>query len=60
MKTKMVVYIIHQYEDCEYGEYYGIYKVYKDKEVAEKEAIKCNVLDATFDYYVEEREVEDE
>ena len=55
----MKVYIIHQYESCEYGEHYGIYKVYSDKERAEIVAKSLTTEDSSFDYYVEEQEVID-
>ena len=55
----MKVFIIHQYEACEYGEYYGIHKVYLKKEDANKEADKLSKVDKNFDYMIEEQEVID-
>ncbi len=51
------IYIIHQYESCEYGEYYGVYKVYLEKSVAEKQAKALQEADQDFDYIIEEHEV---
>jgi len=53
----MKVYIIHQYESCEYGEYYGVYKVYANEEVAESVANRLTKEEDSFDYNVEEQEV---
>lgn len=51
------VYIIHQYESCEYGEYYGIFQVYSDETKAILVANRLTSEDGTFDYNVEEQEV---
>lgn len=56
----MKVYIIHQYEACEYGEYYGVYKVYTNKALVDKEACMLSKSDDYFDYIVETFEVTNE
>lgn len=52
------VYIIHQYESCEYGEYYGIHGVYLTATLADYELIRLS-SDSSFDYNIEEQEVID-
>lgn len=55
----MKVWIIHQYESCAYGEYYGIVEVHAWKIIADEVARNLNEGDKDFDYQVEEQEVID-
>ena len=52
----MKVFIIHQYESCAYGEYYGIHKVYLTNKAAKAE-LKRLKKDKDFMYHIEEQEV---
>ena len=49
-----MVYIIQQWESCDYGEYYGISEIYTDKELAELIAKQLSKGDESMDYFVEE------
>ena len=49
----MKIYIIQQWESCDYGEYYGIAEIYKDKDLAELIAKQLSKGDEYMDYFVE-------